>query len=141
MILAGVPGCGKSTYARQSPYGVICSADDFFIKDGVYDFKPHLLGQAHAACMSKFIACLGAGCPLVIVDNTNVQKWERDNYIAITELAGYQLLCHWWKPNGEREIELCAKRNSHKVPIETIRSMLSRFEDPSGSYWYKHCIL
>ena len=48
IILRGVPGCGKSTVAEvlsnNGKYPV-CTADDFFMKDGEYKWNPKQLGN------------------------------------------------------------------------------------------------
>lgn len=49
-FLRGVSGSGKSTEAMRlanNNKDVICSADDYFMKDGEYIFNPSLLAAAH----------------------------------------------------------------------------------------------
>ncbi len=52
---------------------VICSADDYFMKDGVYHFNGGLIGKAHDWCMTKFLEALTSEADIVMVDNTNTQ--------------------------------------------------------------------
>ena len=80
VIMRGLPGSGKSTLAKEIASGsksfVICSADDFFMKDGEYVFNPKLLWKAHEICIKKFEANLKKETEIVILDNTNTKKWE-----------------------------------------------------------------
>jgi tRNA uridine 5-carbamoylmethylation protein Kti12 len=49
-IMRGVPGSGKSTLAKQLAEGdesKIFSTDDYWMKDGTYQFDPKMLGNAH----------------------------------------------------------------------------------------------
>jgi len=50
----------------------------------------HLIGQAHQVCFKDYMELLFAGTPLVIVDNTNMQRWEMENYKFLAEQLGYQ---------------------------------------------------
>ena len=48
ILLRGVSATGKSTLAKQLVgNGVILSTDDYFMKDGMYDFDPTKLGIHH----------------------------------------------------------------------------------------------
>ncbi len=59
IILCGLPGSGKTTWAKQNyPGARIVSADDFFMVQGptgkVYMFDPAKLSDAHALCLREF---------------------------------------------------------------------------------------
>ncbi len=79
-VLRGLSGSGKSTIVKTVlqyyPGAVVCSADDFFVRedDGVYDFDAALLKDAHAYCQKRAAdACKEALGP-VVIDNTNIKK-------------------------------------------------------------------
>ena len=88
IVLRGLPGSGKSTIVRRLeeifPEVVTCSADQFFVSaSGDYDFDVSLLGEAHSWCQSKAEqACLNRA-NILIVDNTNVKRWEMVPYFKI----------------------------------------------------------
>lgn len=137
--MRGIPGSGKSAWvkhylARQKEGAKVCSADFFFVHDdGVYRFDPKLLAKAHAWCMSQYIEALAStahASPIVVVDNTNSQCWEFQNYIDIAQAWGYgeitrivEMAC----PTLD-DARAFAKRNIHGVPPETIGAMLMRWE-------------
>lgn len=144
-IIQGIPGCGKSTLAKklasEHDSAVICSADNFFMKEGKYKFDPRKIGQAHSQCYADYLFALRAeDVGAVIVDNTNITKWERQNYfnaLLLLSMPSWRCVCHTFDI-GEDEVDLCFQRCTHGVPIETIRSMWERMEPMRDSII--HCI-
>ncbi|XP_060720450.1 NEDD4-binding protein 2 isoform X3 [Tachysurus vachellii] len=112
VLLRGAPGSGKSTYAsamlEQNPGGVVLSTDEYFTQDGVYHFKPHLLGNAHAWNHKRAKEAFEKGLTPIIIDNTNLQCWEMKPYVALAQKHKYRVLFRepntWWKTKP-RELE------------------------------------
>lgn len=134
VIMRGVPGSGKSHRARQiceREGGIIVSADHFFEDPdtGEYNFNPRLIGQAHAECMSRFLALLQLGEPTIIVDNTNTQRWEWKNYETAAQLKDYSVQFVELPCIGLDDVERFAARNTHGVPVEAIKAMYERWEE------------
>ena len=140
VILRGISGSGKSTYAKKlesqvvkeggEPYRV--SADQYFLSGGGYAFDPAKLPEAHNSCLRRYMA--GANdiyrelghIDLIIVDNTNTQLWEMAPYVAIAEAYNipYEIV-HVVCP-----VEVALERNAHNVPEDTLRKQADRFEEP-----------
>lgn len=95
VILQGVSGAGKSTYANrllgESPDGAIVSADDYFVVGERYQFDPSKLGEAHASCLRRFMVLTAMRKSPIIVDNTNARVDEIAPYYAIGEACGYRV--------------------------------------------------
>lgn len=138
VILSGSSGAGKSTTARNLVAGlpiqcyIIVSADDFFCRrgNGVYDFSPALLPEAHKECYLNFVGAINQRIPLVVVDNTNISGWEISPYYRYAEVMGYdvsitKVICDPAK---------AAARNLHGVPAKVVESMAKRL----GSGWCPH---
>uniref|UniRef100_A0AAQ4Q3Q5 NEDD4 binding protein 2 n=1 Tax=Gasterosteus aculeatus aculeatus TaxID=481459 RepID=A0AAQ4Q3Q5_GASAC len=132
VMLRGAPGSGKSTLARalveHNPGGVALSTDDYFSRNGVYQYDPAALGEAHEWNHKQAKEAFDRGANPIIIDNTNMQGWEMKPYVAQALKHGYKVLFRepdtWWK-NKPRELE---RRNSHNVPVERIRRMLDNYE-------------
>ncbi|MHA2280161.1 MAG: AAA family ATPase [Promethearchaeota archaeon] len=139
VIMRGVSGSGKSTKAKEIIKeaikdgcwtSIICSADQFFIdpKSGRYEFDARKLGSAHAFCRAKVEAAVELEANLIIVDNTNTQKWEFAPYIAIAEANDYECEEIMVGTLNDDDLKAYANRNKHGVPLESIRKMAKRFQ-------------
>jgi tRNA uridine 5-carbamoylmethylation protein Kti12 len=138
-ILRGLPGSGKSHYAQSladdmvkgddSQY-LICSTDDYFInKEGEYHFEKFKLSEYHNLNLVRFIKGLAENIPLVIVDNTNVKKWEFVAYTAAASAMGYQVKEVIVGEIKDKSMQhLYAKRNTKNIPLKTISKMAYLFE-------------
>ena len=90
IILSGLSGSGKSTYASALG-GVVCSADDFFVNDdGSYVFNPTKLQDAHAYCFRSFLEALQGTNETVVVDNTNTRVEEISPYVLASHAFGIE---------------------------------------------------
>lgn len=130
IVMQGVSGSGKSTLAREiaGEKGVIFSTDDYFIEDGVYTFSPRKLGAAHQWNQSRASEAMKQEHPLVIIDNTNTQAWEVRPYIEAAQEYGYQVEFHRPDTPWSQDAVVLAEKNTHGVPLEAIKRMLSRME-------------
>uniref|UniRef100_A0A4W6BWV0 NEDD4 binding protein 2 n=1 Tax=Lates calcarifer TaxID=8187 RepID=A0A4W6BWV0_LATCA len=132
VLLRGAPGSGKSTLARafleHNPGGIILSTDDYFTRNGEYQFDPIALGEAHEWNHRRAKEAFERGTNPIIIDNTNMQGWEMKPYVFQALKHGYKVLFRepdtWWK-NKPRELE---RRTTHNVPVESIRRMLNGYE-------------
>ena len=134
VIIRGIPGSGKSTYAN----GLIkayqsdgCTtahfeADMFFThEDGSYHWNPEQIGFAHQWCQNQVRESL-KNCDVVIVSNTSVKKKDVDIYVKIAQEAGAK--CDIYRMSGQFQ-------NIHAVPSEIVQKMLDSFEDYSGELY------
>lgn len=147
VILRGLPGSGKSTYATQrmeGHSGTICSADDF---PGLYNEAMEIdftkLGDAHDACFTRFVkACSRAATAawlrnfpvsnaVIIVDNTNITLAEMAPYRMFARHQG--LAVEFVTAVGPCDDiytpGFLAARNIHNVPAESIARMRDRWEN------------
>ncbi|HEC72584.1 MAG: AAA family ATPase [Candidatus Thorarchaeota archaeon] len=128
VIMRGLPGSGKSTKAKQMyPDAPIFSTDDFFMVNGHYDFRPWLIGQAHNENMCKVIDAMIDNIPVIVVDNTNTQRWEYSVYLSIVKAMGYEFKIIDLFDGLFSDKELTT-RNTHGVPLEVITKMRKRYE-------------
>ena len=130
VIIRGLPGCGKSTYAdnyfgKEENSVAFLSTDDFW--GTAYDFDPHRLGEAHAWNQVRAIQAMHSGAERIVIDNTNSQKWEYGVYVAAGVAMGYVISIVDLFDGGCSDEEL-AERCTHSVPADVIRAMRKRYE-------------
>jgi|SRR6185312_13820933 len=141
LILRGVPGAGKTTYLKTySENYVVCSADDHFIVDGKYEFRPELLPEAHAACLRKFIRLIADRYETpglnIAIDNTNLTIAEIAPYAAIALAYGCELEILTLKTDPM----IAAPRNVHGVDEKTVEQMYKRMNAEALRFppWWRH---
>jgi tRNA uridine 5-carbamoylmethylation protein Kti12 len=140
IILQGVPGSGKTSFASERIAAShaqvkVVSADHFFerIGGGKYAFDPMRLSEAHGECFREFIAALQGGVEMVIVDNTNTRVEEISPYVLGAQAYGYEfevlrVLC---------DPKVAAARNQHGVPEGAVRAMADRIAKCNLPPWWR----
>lgn len=115
-LIRGVPGSGKTTYAKTLGIPDHYEADKWFDANGGYD--PEKIKQAHEWCQEKARQAMEAGRPCV-VSNTFTRLWEMEYYRAVAKRLGYEV----------REVVMRGEwQNVHGVPHDKVRQMRERFE-------------
>lgn len=151
--MRGVSGAGKSTAVKSlvetfkdKPFA-IHSTDTVIEREygGIEGYralfeKMHetknfgALGNAHKMNQKEVWDSCQAGIQNVIVDNTNLQRWEFKPYIQAGENFNYEIIIHNIQ-YGELTAQELADRNSHDVPVEIIEKMIRKFDsNPNMEY-------
>lgn len=126
-IIRGLPGSGKSTLAETilNMNGrlntTICTADDYFYKNGKYEFDKTKLSEAHNQCYIKALNAIKAGVKCVIVANTNTTEKEFLKYIELAKDYDYKVFSIIVENRHNN-------KSIHNVPEETIKEMANRFQ-------------
>jgi len=123
IIVRGVPGSGKSTFAaklkeyltKHNYVGETYESDTFFMKNGVYKFNPDLLYLAHKICYDKVFSNLEKdGVDFSIVANTFILQSDIKKYRKHAEELGYDVVVYRMT-NKFKDV--------HEVPEETLKKM------------------
>lgn len=119
VIIRGVPGSGKSTLAKNYIGFENFEADMFFIKDGVYNYDPTRIADAHQWCQQRTFEALMKG-KNVVVSNTFIKVWQIQPYLDMASALG-------------AEVEVITAtgnyKNIHSVPQKVVERMREEFED------------
>jgi len=124
-IVRGVPGSGKSTFAKNLG-GTHFETDAYFMVDGEYKFDFTKLKEAHKWCQdgvnTAMILNHTTGLnEIIVVSNTFTQEWEMQPYFEMAESWGYRVFSIVVE-NRHGGI------NEHGVPEDKIEVMKNRFE-------------
>ena len=144
LILAGLPGSGKSKLAKElgelHPNTRILSSDDYFMRNGECRFNPSELGRAHDRCWRRYLntfqmsAIFSRTGGLAIVDNTNTSPFELAPYVRYAKGLEVPVLTLFVK----RRYELCLRDQTHGVSLETMQRMaetLANTHHYFPAYW------
>ena len=135
-IMRGIPGAGKSTKANELVgEGIIHSTDTLIEATGDYNgfftkmvesgnWSPH--GKMHHQNFLNAKASMLEGVSPVIVDNTNIKANEPKKYVKAALEMGFanENIKFVDIGTGGLLAEDLAKRNTHNVPLETIKRMI-----------------
>ena len=122
-IVRGIPGSGKSTFAKNYFKGINhIEADQFHITNGVYTFKSENLKYAHEWCQSicAFFLNQGSDC---IVSNTFIHEAHIEPY--------YEMAEHF-HTSVEVYRMYSIYESIHGVPQDTIDKMRRSMHDIPG---------
>lgn len=126
-ILRGLPGSGKSTFAKSiaKPWQIF-EADQFFMNDGKYEFDATKLKDAHQDCKDRVRNAMrpsllrGLLYNTIVVSNTFTQEWEMKFYRVIAKKYGYRI---FYVIIENRH----GNTNEHGVSEDKIQIMKDRF--------------
>ena len=120
VIVRGLPGSGKSTFAQTMfPTYVHAEADQYFVQNGEYVWNSSRVHNAHSYCYNKVKEALYNGKD-VVVSNTFVTRNEITDYLEfeyfVLDLEVYVFELH------------TSFTSIHNVPDETIAKMKDKWQ-------------
>ena len=120
-IVRGIPGSGKSTFAKTLG-GQHYEADMYFIdEEGNYKFDGTKIKDAHKWCQSFVETDMVLEYPKIVVSNTFTQEWEMKPYMDLAKEHGYKVFTIVVENRHDG-------KNVHNVPEDKIEQMANRFE-------------
>ena len=120
-IVRGIPGSGKSTFAKTLG-GQHYEADMYFVTpSGKYEFNPTKIKDAHQWCQNFVKTDMTLEYPKIVVSNTSTQEWEMKPYFDLAKEFGYTVFTIIVENRH-------GGKNQHNVPEDKIEQMINRFE-------------
>ncbi len=124
ILLRGLPGNGKSTFAKSLVNKDYChkETDMYFVDgDGNYKFEPSKIKDAHAWCKEEVEFLMKYEHSPIVVSNTFTQEWEMNDYYKMAEELGYMVFSIIVENRH-------GGKNIHGVPDDKLEIMKNRFE-------------
>jgi predicted kinase len=121
-ICRGIPGAGKSTFAKTLG-GQHYEADMFFIDPilGEYKFDGSKIKLAHEWCQNRVEGDMILNMNKIVVSNTFTQEWEMEPYFELAKKYGYKTFSIVVE-NRHGGV------NQHGVPEDKLQIMKDRFK-------------
>jgi predicted kinase len=130
-IVRGIPGSGKSTFAKMlvGEDFLVCEADKYFIdkETGEYNFDSTKIKEAHKFCQDTVETYMKDSLANdqfyreIAVSNTFTQEWEMRPYFELAKNYGYKVFSVVVENRH-------GGTNQHGVPEEVLTKMCERFE-------------
>ena len=120
IIVRGIPGSGKTSFANLLSKA-ICCADDYYMHDGEYKRKAEDIGKAHAWCQRKCRRFMKAQVEQIVVANTSTTEREMQPYMDLARQFSYMVYSVIVE-NRHGNVSV------HGVPEATLDKMKARFD-------------
>jgi len=121
LLFRGLPGAGKTTLAEALEIRALCSADDYFMRNGKYIWKAEKIGKAHEWCQRKCRRFMKKQIDRIVVANTFTTEREMQAYKDLARQFGYQVFSIIVENRHDGV-------NVHNVPAITLEKMKERFD-------------
>ena len=126
VILRGLPGSGKSSFAKYMFSNNVFEADQYFYdSNGNYNFDASKLHEAHMDCQKRVEELMQMSETTqygqeIVVSNTATTERELEPYLKLAKSYGYIVVSLIVENrHGNKSV--------HGVPDETLEKMRKRF--------------
>ena len=129
VLLVGLPGSGKSTYAKDAGLPVLSSdAIRLLLADDETNQSIH--GRVFATLRYLLVQRIEIGRPITCVDATHLTRRDRRPYIRFGQLHDCEVEALYF----DVPLEVCRERNARRhrvVPEDALAKMAAKLVPPS----------
>ncbi len=128
VVLAGLPGSGKSTWLKQTSGVLSSDAVRRLLADDETDQTIH--SQVFQTIRYLLEQRLAIGRPVTYIDATNLTPEERRPYIEIAQARGCDIEAVFF----DMPLDVCLERNARRhrvVPADALAKMAAKLVPPS----------
>ena len=138
-IIRGVPGIGKRNYvyyleSNLNREYIICDWNNFFIKDGQYEFNGKDTSKAESYCLQTYLNAIKNDIKRIYVIGNFNQKWQYDNYIKLANLFNYKVDITELECKNTTELMYYNNRSVHKIPYTKSLKVFQNWEEDKRAY-------
>lgn len=138
-IIRGVPGSGKRNYVYYLENGlnrefIICDWNDFFTKNGDYNFVGKDTTKAENHCLKVFLNSIKQDVRRIYVIGNFNEKWQYENYLTIGKLAGYEISITELTCENHEELKYYNSRSTHNIPLTKSVKLFENWEEDKLAY-------
>jgi predicted kinase len=140
IMLAGMPGCGKSTY--RNPYGFDVISSDIYIEAcaeasglSYNEIFSDVVGQATENMYAHMESLLKNEVKQIVWDQTNLTAKTRKQKLEKFNKAGgsdYRKICLFFEPNWGLAVERneARRESGRSIPLHVLENMFNTFQTP-----------
>lgn len=124
IILRGLPGSGKSTFARLLTLGrnaVIIENDQFMYENGLYIWKPSKLKSAVKHTNETLYKAIKSEVEFIVISNVNTRPSDFETYAEMGRKNGYKVSTVIVENRGNT-------KSRHNVDESTLNNMENNFD-------------
>jgi predicted kinase len=129
ILLVGLPGSGKSTWAREQGYEVL-SSDELRLKLSGDETNQTIHGKVFGAMRYLLRLRLQLGQAVTVIDATNLRRRDRKPFLKIAQQYGAEVEAVWF----DVPVEVAEARNHKRarvVPEGVIAMLAGRLQVPT----------
>ncbi len=130
LILVGLPGSGKSTWAAKKKRAVTLSSDQMRLLLSGDETNQSIHGRVFAAMRYMLRERLRLQQALTIIDATNIRRKDRKPFLKIVEQFGAVAEAIYFDVTLDTALDRNASR-ARRVPKAAIESMSQRMQTPT----------
>ena len=125
IVMRGIPGAGKSTYAAGIPGAVVIGPDAIMDRDpGGWSWDETRWREAVGESERLLSEAIRSGCSPIVYDRCNIRWGSYAGVVLEARRAGYRVEVHQLRADPEE----ATRRGVHGVPLEKARAMAEALE-------------